>query len=347
MISIFVHILQDSSHPKAKEDVNLLNIASTFLGTLVPADGPCRYARFMAQMSANFERIARTVLERNERASKDESESNRVTSMTTTTFMPRSNNETSPSSLAQPSQGSTYATSPEYSAGPSVDVPHTGGLPHTNSSNTSIDNEFLPDAYQGMTAADLANATTSPNYTTTTNTAAAAASSLSRIYNTNDNLFPSTTGTPTNDVFPFSGFETNIIPPPPSLWQIPLTADWEFGNQFLEGIFADTNTTTNPYPLDFPAPPLSHPPQSYPPASGLNPTTNPTSTTTTATPPPTPTLDNLSIMGYDYGHQGQDQHMAHAQAQARARAQAQAQARVQEKMAETNTAFFGGFLDSY
>lgn len=303
----------------------------------------------MAQMSANFERIARTVLERNERAIKDESESNRMTSTTTTSMPWSNNNETSPSSLAQPSQGSTYATSPEHSAGPSVDMPHTGGLPHNISS--SVDNECLPDAYQGMTTANLTNTNTSPSYTTTaantaTATNAAAASSLPRIYNTNDNLFPTVTTatTPTNDLFPFSGFENNIVPPPPSLWQIPLTADWEFGNEFLEGIFANTNTTTNPYPLGFSAPPPpppqpSHPPQSYPPVSGLNPATNPT-TTTTPTPP---TLDNISMMGSDYGHQNQDQHMA----QARAQSQAQAQARVQEQMVEANMAFFGGFLDSY
>ena len=313
-------------------------MASTFFATLIPGDGPCRYARFMAQMSANFERIARAVLERDGKRIKNEPHHD--------TTRPRMN-----ASLAR-DQESMYTTSPSHSGAPSVDMAHIeNNIISENSNNTSAENDYLSH-HQG-TLPDNNPSYTTPNTNTTT---AATAASLPQIYNTptttnTNNLFPmnpnpTTTAATTpaatpNDTYNFSGLE-NIAPPPPGFWQIPLMADWEFGNQFLESM-------GYPMDLDLSAPPPSVPPPPQPSApvsaSGLGAGLGAVGLGIMPDP-------SITQVGYhDYGAQQQAQVHAQAQAQAQVRAQAQLQAQVQAQAQAqdqmSNMAWFGGFLGSY
>ncbi|ODM24452.1 hypothetical protein SI65_02042 [Aspergillus cristatus] len=366
VITIFAHVMEDSRHPKAKEDVDLLNIASTFLGTLIPADSSCKYARFMAQMSANFELIARASIERYERAG--ENFEYRTSASATQSPLPgpgpeHGHNETTPSSCAQglQCQDSGYVTSPASNVNMEMNIPRVENLPHSLAANDLA----APDAHnneyhqpcQGM--ADHM----SPNYTTTTNT---------QFYtNPANNLFPTNptptpTQTPSTDhIYPFSNPNSDpnpctatstptdnctgtgagpcFVSPPPNLWQIPLTADWEF-NQFLNGMppgilpghGTGTGTTTNAnagYPFDLSTSGL-----------GINPGSGPAAVPQTPTPNP---IDSGNIMGYDYGTQAQAQ--AQAQMQNLNQGQQQHQLYQQFMDAQTpaqvidNVVWFGGF----
>lgn len=280
----------------------------------------------MAQMTANFERIARVVLERDGKVIKKEPHHDAK--------MPRVNKARG--------QESIYATSPTHSNAPSVDIPHIENNTITEDpNNTSEENDYLHghSHHQGPLP------DTNPSYTTPNTTSAA---SLPQIYNTptttnTNNLFPmnpttpGTAATTPNDTCDFSGLE-NIAPPPPGFWQIPLMADWEFGNQFLESM-------GYPMDLDLSAPPPSVPSQPSAPvsasASGLG-----AGIGLGIMPDP-----SITQMGYhDYG--AQQQHaQAQAQAQAQVRAQAQLQAQVQAQAQAqdqmSNMAWFGGFLGSY
>lgn len=310
-------------------------MASTFFRTLIPGDGPHKYAQFMAQMSINFERIARGVLERNEKAMKNRDDNTTHGHSRTTSMQQSGNTTTSPSSVIEPGQGSSGLAA---SVAPSVDIPHIEGFPHgiiPDNLNTESNNTYLPDAPQGIAAnPNHAPATTIPNNTHPSMTDAA--TPIPRIYNTNttantNTLFPSIHPTPTpttttattaaaaatsNDLYSFPGFD-NIAPPPPGLFHIPLTADWEFPNPFMEGIMAGTNMNTNAsataggdggtgagYPLDLPG--------------GVG-------TGFGAAGASAPPVDNDMV--YEYADQV-----------------AQTQRQAQMPMMDTNLAWFGGFF---
>lgn len=326
VITIFAHVMEDSRHPKAKEDVNLLNIASTFLGTLIPADGSCKYARFMAQMSANFERIARANIERFEGAG----ESLEYRTSTSVTASPGpghapSNESRSPCALHHAQcRDSGYVTSPASNVNVAMNIPRVDlaasslAAPDTHNNGYHQPCQGIPD--------ELPNSICS-NYTTTNNTPAAPVNTqfytnpATNLFPTNPTSAPTThTKTPsTENLYPFSNPNTDhnscatpadsctgtdtgpcFVPPPPNLWQIPLTADWEF-NQFLNGVppgilpgpgtgmGTDTATNANAgYAFDLSTPGL-----------GINPGPVPQS--------PSPSMDTGNIMDYDYGTQPQAQ----------------------------------------
>lgn len=371
VITIFAHVIEDSRHPKAKEDVNLLNIASTFLGTLVPADGSCKYARFMAQMSANFERIARANIERVERAG----ESLEYRASTSVTASPRlghwhapGNESRSPcASHHVQCQDSGYVTSPASNVNMEMNIPRVENLPHSLAVPGHNNNDYHKPC-QGMTD-ELPNM--SPDYTTTTNTPAARINThfytnpANNLFPTNPTPTPTQTQTPSTDTLPFSnpnpdhnpctgtgtgtGTGPCVVPSPPNLWQIPLTADWEF-NQFLNGMppgilpgpgtGTGTDTATNTsagYPFDLSTPGL-----------GINPDPGP------AVPqPPTlaPTMDTGNIMGYDYGTQAQAQAQMQNLNQGQNQSQGQQQHQLYQQFMDAqtpaqvidNVIWFGGF----
>lgn len=310
-------------------------MASTFFRTLIPGDGPHKYAQFMAQMSINFERIARGVLEKNEKAMKSRDDHTTHGHSKMTPIQQSGNAATSPSSVVEPGQDSSGFTA---SVAPNVDIPHVEGFPHgiiPDSLNTESNDTYVPDVPQGIaTNSNHAPATTILNDTHPSITDAA--TPISRIYNTNttantNTLFPSIHPTPTpttttttaaatnNDLYPFPSFD-NIAPPPPGLFHIPLTADWEFPNPFMEGIMAGTNTNTNAsatagggggtgagYPLDL--------------SGGVGTGFDADGAAGAAAPP----VDNNMV--YEYADQV-----------------AQAQRQAQMPMMDTNLAWFGGFF---
>lgn len=335
--------MQDSTHPKAREDINTLNMASTFFRTLIPGDGPHKYAQFMAQMSVNFERIARAVFEKNEKAMKNRDEHATHDHATMAPMQEPDDTAASPSSVVEPGQDSSGFTASIHSVAPSVNISH--GI-MSEDANTKSNNAYpsgAADVPQGVSAKPhYAPATTAiPNNTHPSITDTA--TPIPRIYNTNitantNDFFPSihptpattTTATATNDdIYPFSGFD-NIAPPPPGLFHIPLAADWEFPNPFMEGIRAGTNMNTNAsatagagagagggaganvpgYPLDL---------------SGAAGTGFGAATSATATAAPAPPID--SNMVYDYADQV-----------------TQAPGHTQVPMVDTNLAWFGAFF---
>ncbi|KAK9595800.1 transcription factor domain-containing protein [Aspergillus fumigatus Af293] len=134
VMTIFINILRDSRYPNVREDIQSLNMASTFFATLIPSDGPSNYARFMTQMSANFERIARSVVERDQKATKLSQRATSRTSMTRAEGHDLASEEQR-SQRSQPAEApkSSPSSSPVHS--PSIiDIPHLPGLPRINSS---------------------------------------------------------------------------------------------------------------------------------------------------------------------------------------------------------------------
>lgn len=205
-MTLFVNILRDSRQPNAREDLQSLNMAATFFTTLIPGDGPYNYAKFMARMCTNFERLARTVVERSEKAIKTRPDST----------------EKLPHHLPR-EQGQGHGKRTQHNREPQHQKPSK--------------NSAIPD----LTSQPVDSNYITSEPTTTNNT----------ILPSNPPPINTTTTTPLDTMF-----QTNTPPNPtqtpttpwPDFWQIPLTADWEFGNQFLTGLFAsDYSTTPNTY----------------------------------------------------------------------------------------------------
>ncbi|GFF62404.1 hypothetical protein IFM62136_05339 [Aspergillus lentulus] len=144
VMTIFVNILRDSRYPNVREDIQSLNMASTFFATLIPGDGPSNYARFMTQMSANFERLARSVVERDQKATKLSQRAICRASMTRA----EGHNLASEEQRSQRNQTaeapkSSPSSSPVHS--PSIiDIPHLPGLPRINSSGYVVPDSSPP-----------------------------------------------------------------------------------------------------------------------------------------------------------------------------------------------------------
>ncbi|KAI9924643.1 hypothetical protein MW887_006917 [Aspergillus wentii] len=237
VMTIFVAILRDSKHPNAREDLQSLNMAATFFATLIPGEGACHYATFMARMCANFERIARSVLERDEKAITRHSS---VNSHSSNEKPPRAlSKRANPKDSLGANRRSQSLSSPSNSGhAASLDIPHLEGLPRINSSGY-----FVPES-PDTASEDLPSSTNRPLHntalqnppTTTTATTPADLSNpttrhIARGYNNQPSSY--------NPMFPGSTFSStaeNTTPTeatPPELWQVPVTADWEFGGQFL------------------------------------------------------------------------------------------------------------------
>ncbi|KAF9884810.1 hypothetical protein FE257_001226 [Aspergillus nanangensis] len=217
VMTIFVNILRDSRHPKAKEDLQSLNMAATFFATLLPADGSCNYARFMTQMCANFERVARTVYERDQKSV-----------VKPTGNKPVHDPEQS-GMQDQPSSSSTTTTTTTHQQLPTapptsstgLDIPHLEGLPRINSSGYVVpDGLSDTEEYMHNMAGNDPSSLLHPPQAMDTD--AHQPPHHHAPYQIQDNILP------------ISVTETFSQP---ELWQIPLTADWEFGGQLLNGLF--------------------------------------------------------------------------------------------------------------
>ncbi|KAJ5514623.1 Transcription factor [Penicillium fimorum] len=154
--TLFSGILRDSRHSRVRADLQALNMVSTFFATLTPGNGPNNYAGFMTRMSATLERIARAVVEKDEkrpRAPEEEGQeykppgSKRRTSRTQTAHHPRQHHR--PTTLRTTM---TPATAPGYptssTANPNkmdFSIPDTlEGLPPINSSGYVVPMSPVP-----------------------------------------------------------------------------------------------------------------------------------------------------------------------------------------------------------
>ncbi|KGO41313.1 Transcription factor, fungi [Penicillium expansum] len=65
--TLFSHILRDTRHSRVRADLQSIGMVSSFFATLAPGEGSNNYAGFMARMSASLERIAKAVIEKDEK----------------------------------------------------------------------------------------------------------------------------------------------------------------------------------------------------------------------------------------------------------------------------------------
>jgi hypothetical protein len=218
VMTLFVNILRDSHHPKAKDDLQSLNVAATFFATLIPNDWPCYHAKFMARMCANFERIARVVIEREDKAVKTRAGGDK----------PSRSLSLGQTASTGPSQQTHQTPQHTSSSAPGLGVEH---FPPVNSSSYVVPGgPSASTSSPTTTTTNLSNNTLAPDFAPYT--------AASNNNNNNNNNAPTTSHL--NTIFPTTTMTNDITSttPWPDFWQIPLTADWEFGNQFLSGVLS-------------------------------------------------------------------------------------------------------------
>ncbi|KAL4885843.1 fungal-specific transcription factor domain-containing protein [Aspergillus karnatakaensis] len=329
VMTIFANILRNSQQPTAKDDLQSLNMAATFFATLVPADGPCNYARFMTRMSTTFERIARTVLERDQKSIKAASESKTKSSKSRTAVHaplqpqppPRSTSSSSPSNPSSSTSRTTTATTT------TVNIPNLEGLPPINSSGYVVPKSPTPTPSPSPSSSPTATTRPKSLQEHAQRSHAAAPPATTTHYqpqpqihaNANAHPFmPSNLNLNLNMPFPLPSFTESSLPfampmTQPDLWQIPLSADWElgFGGQFLGSMLGNPHPNADPHSHSHSHPgtiPNSGPDDTYNSASASMPTSMPATT------------GQVPLMGYGYehgsvnsGHQNQH-HGGHATA---------------------------------
>lgn len=243
-------------------------MAATFFATLVPGDDSANYAGFMARMSANLERLAKLAVEKDEKrtrsVARDEEEEeedhyaprSKRYHPTASASHPRPHHRPSPRQPAMSSNptssyqpGMTTAPSnsftPSQSHTPDLSIPETiEGLPPINSSGYVV-----PEGLNAMPTTTFSQ----PPISNLDNTAG-----LDTGYSNNLNP-PTTANFPTTDVpswqlaqdhtntnfYPFEPSQptssktnnTDTSPVFPDAWQVPLGADWQFGDELLSGFF--------------------------------------------------------------------------------------------------------------
>ncbi|KAL4784539.1 fungal-specific transcription factor domain-containing protein [Aspergillus varians] len=244
VMTIFANILRNSQQPTAKDDLQSLNMAATFFATLVPADGPCNYARFMTRMSTTLERIARAVFERDQKTLRSAPDARKK---------PSSKSRLAPYIPHLPSQQSQPTSSPAHPTSTSttttINIPNLEGLPPINSSGYVV--RESPTSSPGPSPIIPENPLPNPTQTTKPQNHPPNTTQ----YHPQPQLLPYTasdmdTNTNMNTYmsFPLPAFEeTTFTFPQPELWQIPLTADWEFGlgGQFLSNMFGQPGNINN------------------------------------------------------------------------------------------------------
>ncbi|KAI9376711.1 fungal-specific transcription factor domain-containing protein [Aspergillus egyptiacus] len=230
VMTVFTNILRNSQQPNTKDDLQSLNMAATFFATLIPADGPCNYARFMTRMSTTFERIARTVLERDQKLVRPAEPKRKASRSRATTHAPHAPSQSQP------------ATSPTNSASTDINIPNLEGLPPINSAGYVVMESPSPSPSQSPTV------TTSDQQDITIQGSVSSPpppTDLPGMYQSQSQPQPQPQPQPyppetTNIRFPAPALsEASFTFPQPELWQIPLTADWEFGfgGHVLGGLF--------------------------------------------------------------------------------------------------------------
>ncbi|RDW69031.1 transcription factor domain-containing protein [Aspergillus mulundensis] len=311
VMTVFANILRNSQQPAAKDDLQSLNMAATFFATLVPADGPCNYARFMTRMSTTFERIARTVLEREQKTIRPGAD-------------PDGRGKASKTRGAHSTQATTTSqTQPQAqfqstSTSTSVNIPNLEGLPPINSSGYVVPES--PTSSPSQTPPPLSSgpsntfSTRPPPYPHTSNPPninqyqstlrSQQPPYTSSTFHTNTATATFSFPTPT-DASTTAPFTFPLSQPGPDLWQIPLTADWEFGfeGQFL-GMGMGMNMDMNMGNM--------FPQQGFPyqgPGSetmGMNSAAATTAVPVSSVPVSVPTMMNGTVpVGYGYGSENQ------------------------------------------
>ncbi|KAL4804782.1 fungal-specific transcription factor domain-containing protein [Aspergillus unguis] len=255
VMTIFTNILRNSQQPNAKDDLQSLTMAATFFGTLIPADGPYNYARFMTRVCTAFERTARAVFERDQKTVN-------VVGPKTKLAKTRSAGHSRQSSSAQQSRSRSQPQLQSYPSASIPNIPNLEGLPPINSSGYVV--RESPTASPGPHPSTYN--TRSPLPTSFPATQQHHHQTAYLGFNQPQPHFqvPQTAPTPVPQVTSFMPSSLNIneqLPfPIPSfeetsfggfpgldLWQFPLAADWELGSgtQFYNNPFGPPDNGTN------------------------------------------------------------------------------------------------------
>ncbi|KAL4973906.1 fungal-specific transcription factor domain-containing protein [Aspergillus desertorum] len=328
VMTVFVNILRNSQQPTSKDDLKSLNMAATFFATLVPGDGPCNYARFMTRMSTAFERIARTVLEREQKMVRLGPDSAVKGKASRSRAAHNSQKQTPSHTQSQPPSTSGFT-----SASTTVNIPNLEGLPPINSSGYVVIES--PTASPGQSPPPPSSSPTSSTNTKPTFSNRPQlppqlhSSNLSNILQYQPSLHSqqhpytaSTISSNTATSFPFPTLEEASVSASastpfsfpfsqpsaePEPWQIPLTADWEFGfeGQFLGmgmgvGMGMSNMFQQQGYPFQGPASDLASEPMCMSSAAAN------TAVPVSSVPVPMPNMTHgTAPMGYGYGNRNQ------------------------------------------
>ena len=161
----------------------------------------------MTKMCANFERVARAVVEREQKALKSGDRHHQPVASSVAT---QEQNERSSPSREQASHSSSTGH---------VDIPQLEGLPRINSSGYVV-----PES--PSTASEDHPTRDQP----TVNDPLLGGYPVSQPHESTSATIQQSYQYPMDDTFPASMADSIQQP---ELWQIPMTADWEFGSQFL------------------------------------------------------------------------------------------------------------------
>lgn len=267
--TIFSHIIRDTRNAQTQEDLQSLNMAATFFATLShPGDGPAHYAGFMTRMSANLERIARLAIEKEEKRARSPDDGDQESHQP---GAKRHNHRSSRSHAKTRHQPSTLRTSTTTDSTRS-DHPSTSTAPHVSNASTAsyprMSALSIPEAIDGLPPVNsegyvvpLSPSVTNPFPSSIPSQPTIPPANyppglgLQNLNDTPTTDFPSNTlptwqlgldtTAQTTDSSPLestqSPFSTSSTTPGttmfPASWQVPLTADWQFGDNFWSGLF--------------------------------------------------------------------------------------------------------------
>ncbi|KAJ5919795.1 hypothetical protein N7454_009630 [Penicillium verhagenii] len=277
--TIFSSIIRDTRSPDVKEDLQSLNMAATFFATLVSGDGPANYAGFMARMSVTLERIARIAVDREEKHARsfDEDEEDDEDQPSE----PKRHNtrpvSESPAILRHRTPHNRSSRNPRLGANrlqanipsvpdpsnathsnmPGISIPEAiEGFPQVNSSgyvvpmSLSETNNFFEtmDTHQQPTY-HPSFGPSQPDVLPTTEQTFAANNYPS--WQLAEDHTSATTTSPLDSIqSPYSQVSSHSAGTMiPESWQVPLTADWQFGENLWAGLFRSEtlgNSMQNP-----------------------------------------------------------------------------------------------------
>ncbi|KAJ6136291.1 hypothetical protein N7512_001451 [Penicillium capsulatum] len=259
--TIFSNIIRDTRSPQVQSDLKSLNMAATFFATLVPGDETANYAGFMTRMSATLERIARIAIAKDEKRARSPDEQDdhdppgpkRLHSHAAPASHARS--QLRPSTRRKPLSNTTSSFSRTTASAPQSHMPNFGipesieGLPPINSSGYVV-----PLSPEGTNDFDPTTSSQVPrsgtNYTpglglndlngmNVTSSTAFSTPNIPTWQLPQDQQYSTTQSSPLDTTqSPYSqssstGTNTMI----PDSWQVPLTADWQFGDELWSGLF--------------------------------------------------------------------------------------------------------------
>jgi hypothetical protein len=258
---MFSNILRDTRHSQVRADLQSLTMASSFFATLVPGDGPNSYAGFMTRMSATLERIARIVVEKEEKRSRAPDEEDQE-------YKPPGAKRHHARKTTQHPKQHRPATSR---------TPKTSGTAPVQTSNTARQMNFgIPDTLEGLPPVNSSGYVVpmSPGPGSTPN------NNSQSSYMNAQTFSPSTTNL--DRTFLHEGARTAIpapIPawqlsqdfsaaattpalktataspdsynsnPIPDFFQVPMSGEWDYGGNMFPGLFPAEYSFPPPHPV--------------------------------------------------------------------------------------------------